>query len=243
MKEEAAGRDDRAANHTQERPPQNESKIHEEVERKPIRKKDKGGDRMREKSSRSSDREENKGKIRVDSSKRVRNERKEHTEKTREDSSKRVEFMEDESGERKDAALEDDRGKTSDGADEEDRVNEGESSPIKARPPRPKSAKGIRGSKKPMPRASSTKREVVPEPIQNFVPQITVPVPFKFATRKPIVNKYSTKFVEEMVMKKKQEQEEEEFQASKPKPQFEDGSLQLCAGTLSKKHCTDDLRA
>ncbi|RCN49004.1 hypothetical protein ANCCAN_04881 [Ancylostoma caninum] len=66
--------------------------------------------------------------------------------------------------------------------------------------------------------ASVSKREVVPEPVQNFVPQITVPRPFKMSTRKPILNTYSTKFVEEMVSKKKQEEEELENQASKSKP-------------------------
>ncbi|VDM76820.1 unnamed protein product [Strongylus vulgaris] len=65
--------------------------------------------------------------------------------------------------------------------------------------------------------ASTSKRDVVPEPVQNFVPQITVPRPFNVSIRKPIVNTYSTKFVEEMVSKKKQEEEEEENQASKPK--------------------------
>ncbi|VDL63172.1 unnamed protein product [Nippostrongylus brasiliensis] len=66
--------------------------------------------------------------------------------------------------------------------------------------------------------ASTAKRTVVPEPIQNFVPQVTVPTPFKFTTRKTIVNTYSTKFVQEMVSRKKAEEELLEHESSQMKP-------------------------
>ncbi|KIH57740.1 hypothetical protein ANCDUO_12065 [Ancylostoma duodenale] len=95
----------------------------------------------------------------------------------------------------------------------------GNTKPTKTKKFRSKSAVEIQEPRKfQTTSASVSKREVVPEPMQNFVPQITVPRPFKMSTRKPILNTYSTKFVEEMVSKKKQEEEELENQASKSKP-------------------------
>ncbi|VDM57502.1 unnamed protein product [Angiostrongylus costaricensis] len=67
------------------------------------------------------------------------------------------------------------------------------------------------------PSTSSEKQSIASEPKPDPIPRTTVPVPFKFSTRKPIVNTFSTKFVEEMIARKKQE-EEEETQGSKPKP-------------------------
>ncbi|VDO92384.1 unnamed protein product [Heligmosomoides polygyrus] len=88
------------------------------------------------------------------------------------------------------------------------------------KPPRSKSAVTIREpnaavTKPPLP---TSKREVVPEPIQNFVPQITVPVPFKLSTRKAIVNTYSTKFVEELVARQRRNEEELRQQEIQLKP-------------------------
>ncbi|EPB69398.1 hypothetical protein ANCCEY_11517 [Ancylostoma ceylanicum] len=91
--------------------------------------------------------------------------------------------------------------------------------------------------------ASSSKREVVPEPVQNFVPQITVPRPFKMSTRKPILNTYSTKFVEEMVSKKKQEEEELENQASKSKPVMDRAYIEAIRKRLTanlRKHFQEE---
>lgn len=68
------------------------------------------------------------------------------------------------------------------------------------------------------PQTFSDKHKIISDSKSDSMPRTTVPVPFKFSSRKPIVNTFSTKFVEEMVARKKQEEEEEESQAIKSKP-------------------------
>uniref|UniRef100_A0A7I4YU64 JmjC domain-containing protein n=1 Tax=Haemonchus contortus TaxID=6289 RepID=A0A7I4YU64_HAECO len=196
--------------HSKEEFPANGDRTTDDVREASDPKEKRNGGEVVEKVTRKSDKEG--GPNRETSSKR--NGRVTIKEKAKDDSFKRVEFTESKPS-KENVVVKDDR----EGAEAEKLKDQGgDPTPFKPRPPRPKSAKGIRESKKPEPHPSTTKRDVVPEPIQNFVPQITVPVPFKFSTRKPIINRYSKKFLDEMISKRREEEEEEENKGHKAKP-------------------------